>query len=144
MQFLWKSMIGSGIWDGILLSWLISIFPFFKPYSAISIHAKKSSKLVGGFNPFKKKARQIGSFPPIFGVKNPKNMLSCHHPDYIIIHLQQQTGKQATKSPLEPQKPRLFILNIIVIPPKSSVQGGFLWLPHLENWVVFCQFPHPK
>ena len=49
-----------------------------------------------------------------------KKSLSCHHLDnmyayiymlyiYIntIIHFQQQTGKQATKSPLEAQKPRL-------------------------------------
>ena len=140
-----KSMIGSGIWHSMKIhdwfrdlgrdpsfSWLISIFPFFKPYSAISIHAKKSSKLVGGFNPFEKYARQIGSFPQFSGWKFQKS-LSCHHPDYIIIHLQQQTGKQATKSPLEPQKPRLFILN--TSNPQKLSQGGFLDCV-TENWVV--------
>ncbi len=33
---------------------------------------QKNPGLVGGFNPFEKYARQIGSFPPSFGVKIPK------------------------------------------------------------------------
>ena len=121
-------------------SWLISIFPFFKPYSAISIHAKKSWKLVGGFNPFEKFARQIGSFPQFSGWKIQKS-LSCHHPDYIIIHLQQQTGKQATKSPLEPQKPRLFILN--TSNPQKVESRWFPWLRH-GKLGSYNQLTHPK
>ena len=37
----------------------------------------------GGFNPFEKYARQIGSFPPIFGVKI-KKYLSCQH---LVIYI---------------------------------------------------------
>ena len=33
---------------------------------------KKQTKLVGGFNPFEKYARQMGSSSPIFGVNIPK------------------------------------------------------------------------
>ena len=43
---------------------------------SIKLHNTNQYKisLDGGFNPLKKYARHVGSFPPIFGVTIPKNI----------------------------------------------------------------------
>ena len=44
-----------------------------------------SCKLLRGFNPFEKYARQIGSSPQVGRGENSKKSLSCHHPSMIIL-----------------------------------------------------------
>ena len=43
------------------------------------------TKLVGGFNPFEKYARQIGSFPQV-GEENKKNLWNHHLENHIGIY----------------------------------------------------------
>ncbi len=90
------------------------------------VTVKTKPPLVGGFNPFEKYDRQIGSFPQSSGWKFQK-CLSCHHLDQHVNKKHQQIHRNSTLAGGERHVPGFFqvVISNAVCNKKYTRQNQF-------------------